>query len=209
MAGFLGLSVWTVLVTGYFMLLQTCTLWLETLLAGAALCLALLEAWLAVGSCGGGGGGWLGWLGWLGSWVVSSLGDFGGFLLGDFGCFQLEVGWLGVGWVVSLVCLILVVWLVWGLGGLGFEIWDLVGSVGFGVWCSGLCGVFTPGSATRTCSLPSLCIAFAVCPWLGWMVSWISALRSCIWQPFFSYYASQLDRSRDACLCLEQTDPPL
>ncbi|CAJ1444270.1 unnamed protein product, partial [Effrenium voratum] len=44
MAGFLGLSVWTVLVTGYFMLLQTCTLWLETLLAGAALCLALLEA---------------------------------------------------------------------------------------------------------------------------------------------------------------------
>ncbi|CAJ1367936.1 unnamed protein product, partial [Effrenium voratum] len=44
MAGFLGLSVWTVLVTEYFMLLQTCTLWLETLLAGAALCLALLEA---------------------------------------------------------------------------------------------------------------------------------------------------------------------
>ncbi|CAL1171869.1 unnamed protein product [Cladocopium goreaui] len=43
MAVFLALSVWTVLVVGYFFLLQTCAIYLESILAGGALILAILE----------------------------------------------------------------------------------------------------------------------------------------------------------------------
>eukprot|EP00439_Symbiodinium_sp_Y106_P074938 s259_g14.t1 len=42
-AAFLGLSSWTILVTGYFFLLQAYALYLESILAGTALALALFE----------------------------------------------------------------------------------------------------------------------------------------------------------------------
>ena len=43
MALFLTLSIWTVLLAGYFLLWQTCAIYLESLLAAAALLLAILE----------------------------------------------------------------------------------------------------------------------------------------------------------------------
>ncbi|CAK9061418.1 unnamed protein product [Durusdinium trenchii] len=43
MAIFLALSVWTVLVCGYFLLLQNCAIYLESILASGALILAILE----------------------------------------------------------------------------------------------------------------------------------------------------------------------
>ncbi|OLQ03526.1 hypothetical protein AK812_SmicGene13525 [Symbiodinium microadriaticum] len=56
-AAFLGLSSWTILVTGYFFLLQAYALYLESILAGTALALALLEtlqgAWSGSSFCDG------------------------------------------------------------------------------------------------------------------------------------------------------------
>ncbi|CAE7418526.1 unnamed protein product [Symbiodinium sp. CCMP2592] len=56
-AAFLGLSSWTILVTGYFFLLQAYALYLESILAGTALALALFEtlqgAWSGSSFCDG------------------------------------------------------------------------------------------------------------------------------------------------------------